>query len=424
MNVKALISVVSATLISYPVFADGLPISAPENVGLSSQRLVGLREFLKSEIKQERIPGATVAIARKGQLAYFETFGFLNAATKEPMPRDAIFSIASMTKPMVSVAVMMLHDEGKLLLSDPIGKYLPALGKMQVGVVKTDSSGKSIVETVPAQRQPTIQDFLRHTSGFTYGGRGTTEVHKMWPAASSSMSLTYTGSEFLTEVGKLPLLYQPGTVWDYSLSTDVLGLLVEKISGKSLGAFLNERIWKPLGMVDTDFSVTEVKQARYARAYPNDPLTNSPQFIVHASGKPLKFECGGACAVSTTMDYLLFAQMLANGGAINGQRLLSRKTVDLMTTDQLAPDVRARSTHPLLSPGFGFGLGFTVRTHTGLASIGGSVGEYAWGGAFGTYFWVDPKEQLAAVYMSAAPGEIFMRNRTVVKNLIVQSIND
>ena len=249
-------------------------------------------------------------------------------------------------------------------------------------------------------------------------------MHKLWPASSSAASVTYTGSEFIDAISKTPLLYQPGTVWDYSLSTDVLGLVIEAISGKSLSAFLDERIWKPLGMVDTAFTVPDTKQTRYALAFQNDPLTNMPQSVLHASGKPLKFECGGACAVSTAMDYLRFAQMLLNGGVLEGKRILSRKTVELMTADHLAPDVRARTTNPLLPAGFGFGLGFSVRTHTGLAPLAGTVGDYAWGGAFGTYFWVDPKEQLTAIFLSAAPGQLYFHNRALVKNLVVQSIVD
>jgi CubicO group peptidase (beta-lactamase class C family) len=320
---------------------------------------------------------------------------------------------------------MMLHDEGKLFLSDPVGKYFPALANMQVAVMKTDATGKSAVETVPAERQPTIQDLLRHTSGFIYGGRGATEVHKMWPASSSFSAVTYTGPEFIAALGKAPLLYQPGTVWDYSLSVDVLGLIVEAVSGKSLGTFLEERIWKPLGMVDTAFSIPETKKARYALAFPNDPLTNAPQSVLHAAGAPLKFECGGGCAVSTTMDYLRFAQMLLNKGTFNDQHIISRKTVEMMTADQLGPKVRARSKSPLLADGYSFGLGFTVRTHTGQAPFAGTTGDYSWGGAFGTYFWVDPKEEMAIVYMAAAPSEVIrVHLRMLIKNLVLASIAD
>ena len=420
--------VTATTLLSFavhsPAPADTFAMGPPEKVGLSSERLQRLMSALGNEVEKGRLPGAVLAIARKGQVAHFETLGYRDPAAKAPMPRDAIFSIASMTKPMVSVAIMMLHDEGKLFLSDPVGKFLPQLAKMQVGTVKTDAAGNGLVETIPANRQPTIQDLLRHTSGLTYGDRGTTAVHKLWPASSSAASVTYTGSEFIDVISKTPLLYQPGTVWDYSLSTDVLGLVIEVVSGKSLSAFLNERIWKPLGMVDTGFTVPDTKQIRYALAFPNDPLTNMPQSVLHASGKPLKFECGGACAVSTAMDYLRFAQMLLNGGVLEDKRILSRKTVELMTADHLAPDVRARTTNPLLPAGFGFGLGFSVRTHTGLAPLAGTVGDYAWGGAFGTYFWIDPKEQLTAIFLSAAPGQLYFQNRALVKNLVLQSIVD
>ncbi|MDI9336318.1 MAG: serine hydrolase domain-containing protein, partial [Gammaproteobacteria bacterium] len=296
---------------------------------------------------------------------------------------------------------------------------------MRVGVMKAGTSGaKDTIDTVSAKRQPTLHDLLRHTSGFTYGGRGETAIHKLWPASSSSSSTTYTASEFIETLSKAPLLYQPGTVWDYSLSTDVLGLIVEVISGKSLGEFLHERIWKPLGMVDTSFVVPEAKKGRYALAFANDPLTNQPQSVLHASGKPLKFECGGGCAVSTTMDFLRFAQMLANGGVFDGQRLLSRKTVDMMTSDQLGTEVRAQTTNPILGEGHTFGLGFAVRSQVGFSPFAGSAGDLSWGGAFGTYFWINPKEQLVVVYMAVTPGEARVRYRTLVQNLVLQSIAD
>ncbi len=404
--------------------ADPLPVSAEEKVGLSPQGLQRLTATLKAEVDKGRMPGAVIAIARKGQLAYFETVGYVDPASKAPMPRDAIFSIASMTKPMVSVAIMMLHDEGKLLLADPVGKYLPKLANMQLGVLKTDAGGKTVVEAVPAARQPTIHDLLRHTAGFLYGNRGDTAVHKLWPASSSTAAVTYTGPELIDALAKAPLAYQPGTMWDYSLAVDVQGLIVEAISGKPLGAFLEERIWKPLGMVDTGFTVPDAKKGRYALAFPDDPLTSKPQSVLHAAGKALKFECGGGCAVSTAMDYLRFAQMLTNGGTLDGQRLLSRKTLEMMTSDQLGPEVRARTTSPVLNEGYSFGLGFAVRSQTGMAAYAGSAGDYTWGGAFGTYFWVDPKEQLAVVYMAATPGEIRTYYRTLVRNLVLQSIVD
>lgn len=426
MTVRLLAIALAFATVSSPVFAASspLPRAEPRSVGLSAEALRRIGETLKADVAAGKIPGGVVAVARKGKLVYFEAVGYRDAATKAPMRHDDIFSIASMTKPMTSVAAMMLHDEGKLFLSDPIGKHLAPMANMQVAVMRKDDSGKTIVETVPARRQPNIQDLLRHTSGITYGGRGETDVHKMWPASSSFSSTAYTGAEFIQHIGKLPLLYQPGTVWDYSLSTDVLGQVVEAISGKSLGAVLAERIWKPLGMVDTSFTVPAAKQDRYARALPNDPLTGKPQTVLHASGKPLKFECGGGCALSTAGDSIRFAQMLLNGGTFEGKRLLAKKTVEMMTADQLGAEVRGRTTSPVLSEGYSFGLGFAVRTQTGIATLAGSAGDYNWGGAFGTYFWVDPKEKLAVVFMAAAPGDIRVHYRNLVKNLVLQSITD
>jgi CubicO group peptidase (beta-lactamase class C family) len=428
MNTRAL-SILPAILLmaafSRPVFAAPLPTTEPEKVGLSSERLGHLTAMLKAEVDRGRLPGAVIAVARKGQLAYIEAVGFRDPETKSAMSSDAIFSIASMTKPMVSVAIMMLHDEGKLFLFDPVGKFLPALANMPVATIKTDRAGKSTTKIVPALRQPTIQDMLRHTSGFVYSSGGITETHEMWPASSSLSAVAFTGPDFIAALSKAPLIHQPGTVWDYGVSSDVLGLIVEAITGESLGVFMREHIWKPLGMVDTSFDIPVAKKARYALAFANDPLTGQQQqSILHAMGKPLKFECGGGCAVSTATDYLRFAQMLLNKGTLDGQRILSRKTVEAMTSDQLSPDVQARSTSPLLADGYSFGLGFSVRTQAGVATLAGSVGEFGFGGAFGTSFWVDPQEELAVVFMAAAPGALSGHFRALVKNLVLASIVD
>jgi CubicO group peptidase (beta-lactamase class C family) len=407
--------------VSTPALANDLV--PPEKVGLSSERLNRLTSYFKTEVDSARMPGAVIAISRKGQVAYFETVGYRDAATKTPMPRDAIFSIASMTKPMVSVAIMMLHEEGKLALWDPVGKFLPPLANRRVGVVQTDPTGKATVDTVDAVRQPTVQDLLRHTAGFAYGRLGTTETHKLWPLSSENASITFTAAEFVDKLAKAPLLYQPGTAWAYSVSVDVLGLIVEAVSGKPLATFLEERLWKPLGMVDTAFSIPPAKSGRYSLAFPEDPLTKQPQNVQWGGGKPLKFDCGGGCAVSTTADYMRFAQMLVSGGTLEGKRLLSRKTLELMTSDQLGPEVRARSFGFL--PGHSFGLGFAVRTDTGMATAAGTVGDYWWGGSFGTFFWVDPREDMAVVYMAATPNA--NANGTyhrMVRNLVLQAITD
>jgi CubicO group peptidase (beta-lactamase class C family) len=406
-----------------PALADDFPRSPPDKLGLSSERLQRIKLLLEADVQKGRLPGAVVAVARKGRLGYYEAIGYRDADKKLTMKGDEIFSIASMTKPIVSIAIMMLIEEGKLHLSDPIGKHLPQLANMQVGVVKTDAHGKAMVETVPARRQPTIQDLLRHTSGITYGGRGATPVHKLWPAGSAVAAVTYTGREFIEKISNAPLLYHPGTVWDYSLSVDVLGLIVQAVTGQPLSAFLAERIWGPLGMVDTSFTISDAKRSRYALALPNDPLTNRPQSVLHA-GKTIKFECGGGCAASTAMDYLRFAQMLANGGVLDGKRLVSRTTLQMMTTDQLGPAVLGRTTSSTLVEGYTFGLGFAVRMGDGIASVAGSKGDYTWGGAYGTYFWVDPKEELVVVFMSAAPGAIRVHYRSLMRNLVLQAIAD
>ena len=403
---------------------DPLPRVDPATVGLSAERLARIGTALKSEIEKGRLPGAVVAIARRGKLVYFESFGALDPATKAPMPHDAMFSIASMTKPIVSVGIMMLHEEGKLSIADPVGKYLPQMANMQVADVKTDASGAATVESKPAKRQPSIQDLLRHTSGITYGARGNTPVHKLWPGGSVSAATTYTSAEFLEKIGKLPLLYEPGTVWDYSLSIDVLGLIIEAVSGQPLAAFLSERIFNPLGMVDTAFAVPDSKIGRYAGAFANDPITRKPQVVLHArTSKPIKFDCGGGCLASTASDYIRFSQMLLNGGELEGKRLLGKHTVAYMTANHLGPEIKNNVAGLDASRlGYGFGLGFAVRAEDGIAGIAGSAGDYNWGGAYGTYFWNDPKEQLTVVYMAHTPGPIRTEYRRLMHALALQAI--
>lgn len=402
---------------------DPLPRVDPASVGLSAERLARIAPAFKAEIEKGRIPGVVLAIARRGKLAYFEAIGAIDPATKAPMTTDALFSLASMTKPMVSVGIMMLHEEGKLFLNDPVGMYLPQLKDMKVADVKTDANGKETIGTRTAKRQPTIQDLLRHTSGLTYGGRGATAVHKLWPAGSGVAVTQFTGPELLEKIGSLPLLHDPGTVWDYSLSTDVLGLVIEAVSSKPLSAFLAERIWQPLGMDDTSFAVPEAKKARYARAFPNDPLSGKPQSVLHASDKPIKFDCGGACAVATAGDYIRFSQMLLNGGVLDGKRILGKKTVDYMTSNHLGPEIANNVALTDASrQGYGFGLGFAVRLAPGIAGVSGTEGDYNWGGAYGTFFWNDPKEQLTVVFMSQGPGPIRTYYRKFVNTLVLQAL--
>lgn len=427
MSLKALCTAALMMPLATGVLANGkdpLPRADAQSVGLSPERLARIGAALKSEIEKGRLPGAVVAIARRGKLAYYESFGALDPATKAPMPIDAIFSIASMTKPIVSVGIMMLHEEGKLSIADPIGKYLPAMANMQVADVKTDAAGIVTVESKPAKRQPTVQDLLRHTSGITYGARGNTPVHKLWPPSSSGAATTYTGAEFIEKIGKLPLLYEPGTAWDYSLSIDVLGLIIEAVSGQPLATFLAERIFNPLAMVDTSFSIPENKRPRYAGLFANDPTTGKPQSVLHGrADKPLKFDCGGGCLASTAADYIRFSQMLLNGGVLEGKRLLGKHTVAYMTANHLGPEIKNNVAGLDASRlGYGFGLGFAVRGEDGISGIAGSQGDYNWGGAYGTYFWNDPKEQLTVVYMAHTPGPIRTEYRRLMHALALQAI--
>lgn len=397
---------------------DPLPRATPESVGLSAERLGRITAALKADVDGGRLPGAVVAIARKGRLAYYEAVGFRDKQANAPMPKDALFSIASMTKPMSSVALLQLQEEGRVLLSDPLGKHLPALAGRKVASSLDDPS-----KTVDAVRQPTLQDILRHTSGILYGGRGQSALHKLYPASSAVSGTTLSSAEFLARLASAPLAYQPGTVWDYSLATDVVGLTVEAVTGQGLGLALRERIWAPLGMSDTGFQVPPEKAGRYARGFANDPDTGRPQFVLDLT-KPLRFECGGGCAVSTAPDYIRFAQMLLNKGTLEGRRILGRKTVEYMTADHLTPDMR--NGIPQVDParvGYGFGLGVAVRRQDGVSPIAGSAGDYHWGGAYGTFFWVDPKEELAVVFMAHTPGAIRQYYRAMLGNMVMQAID-
>ena len=382
--------------------ADPLPRGDPARLGFSPAGLQRIDQFFADEIARDRIPGAVIAVARQGRLVYYKAVGFQDKQNARPMQLDAIFSLASMTKIMVTVGALTLYEEGRLPLYSPLSNYYPQFASMQVGIV--DAGGQ--VRTEPPKRPITIQDLMRHTSGITYGGRGSTPIHKMWPASSSAAAYQTTGPEFMDRIAKLPLLYQPGTTWDYSLSTDTLGMVVEKVTGKTLGAALEERVWSKVGMPDTTFDVPAEKRRRIAQPLPNDPITGKPQSIRLLRETP-KFECGGGCAFATAGDYIRFGQMLLNGGVLDGQRVLSPKTVELMTSDHLGQSIKnnVAVTEPHRE-GYGFGLGVAVRTQRGVAATNGSVGDYTWNGANGTSFWADPKEQLVVVTMTVGPGEI------------------
>jgi CubicO group peptidase (beta-lactamase class C family) len=383
------------------VWAQALPMAKPEQVGLSSDRLNRLTATLKADVDKGVIPGAVLLVARHGKVALFEAVGVRNPETKAPMTKDSIFRIYSMSKPITSVSAMMLFEEGKFSLADPVSKYMPQLGGLKVGIEKPDASGKPTLELVPSQRDMTIHDVFRHTSGLTYGFFGNSLVKKMYVEAKISDDYP-SNAELVARLGKMPLAYQPGTTWDYSYSTDVLGRLIEVISRQTLYQYEKERVLDPLGMKDTSFYVTDkAKQDRIV-----EPFATDRNIGVNAEFNDPRvaqaFESGGGGMVGTTMDYARFLQMLLNGGTLDGKRILGPKTIAYMTADHLGTSI---TPGPLYLPGagFGFGLGFAVRKDAGVSPFIGSVGEFNWGGAGGTYFWADPKEDLFVVFMMQSP---------------------
>ena len=415
-----LVAALLASMSACPSEAKQIPEAKPEAVGMSSERLERIAPILRADIEIGRLPGAVVAIARKGKLVYHEAFGFLNKRAGTTMPKDAIFPIASMTKPLAAVGALILVEEGRLILNDPIGEYLPQMSKMSVAVMRSETA----MATEVARRQPTIQDLMRHTAGVTYGNRGTSDLYKLYPQGSIDAAVSLTGPQFVEKLASLPLHYQPGVAWDYGLGLDILGLVIEAVVKQPLSQFLNERLFGPLGMVDTAFWPTSGRGKRIARALSAEPGPGSTQ-IVQDSPLPRRFDCGGACAFSTAIDYLRFAQMLLNRGTLDGTRILGRKTVEFMTADQLGLEVNIDRLRDYSNiNGYGFGLSVAVRRGYGIAGMMGSPGDYHWGGANGTYFWVDPKEELAAVFMAAAPGAARIRNRQIITSLVLQAIAD
>ena len=376
----------------------GLPkADRPKDVGLSGKRLARLSATFRRDVERNLIPGAVVLVARGGRIAYAEAFGFRDREAKAPMELDAIFRIASMTKPLTSVAAMILAEEGKLQIAAPVAEYLPEFADRTVGA-----------DRVPAKRTMTVQDLLRHTSGLTYAAFGDSPVQMIWRDAQP-MTENQTNAEMVAKLASLPLMFEPGTTWEYSMSTDVLGRVVEVVSGQDLADFIDERICRPLGLRDTGFAATGERAERLAEPQ-NDPATRARppmRDVTH----PGRWASGGGGAVSTGADYLRFCQMLLNGGELDGTRLLAPKTVALMASDHLPPGCNygdtARPRFGALAPvpemGYGFGLGFAVRTDAGRCPLPGSVGEYFWGGVLGTSFWIDPVEELVVVAMMTAP---------------------
>jgi CubicO group peptidase (beta-lactamase class C family) len=414
------LSAAAGTLLAGAALAQPLPTAAPDSVGFSSQRLQNIDAFFASEMESKRVPGAVVAIARNGKLIYFKAFGQADPVQGKPMSTDTIFQLASMTKIQVAVGALALTEQGRLPLHGRLSDHFPAFGTAQVGVPTPD--GKFTTE---AQKRPIlIHDLFRHTSGIPYGGRpdSGSPIVALWPSGAAA-SVMGTAAQVTESLAKLPLVHQPGTIYEYGLSFEVLGAVVEKITGKTLGGHLSDTVWKPLKMSETTFRPTEAQMGGVARPFPNNPLDGKPQAI-SALVRPATFDCGGACAFGTMGDYIRFGQMLLNGGSLEGAQVLSPATVRLMTSNHLGSGIQNRVAN--VEPhraGYGFGLGVAVRLEPGLASVPGSPGEYSWNGANGTGFFADPKEQLVVAFGTAAPGELRKYYREQVQNLVYGAMN-
>ena len=385
--------------------AQELPTAAPEQVGMSSPRLERLDAFLQQAIQDHRLSGAVTVVARRGKVVYFKPLGMADREASRPMRKDTIFRIASMTKPVTSVAVMMLYEEGRLLLNDPISKYIPEFNNPKV-LVADPPAGAGSRATVPAKAPITVRHLLTHTSGLTY--QWNERLGPLYQEAGITHGLLQddgTLAEKMKRLASLPLLNHPGEKYEYGLSIDVLGYLVEVVSGRTLDAFFGERIFQPLGMKDTCFFPPREKLERLAAVYErtkagdlqrmsDEPVVQGS--FVYRADYPYhglrRYYSGGGGLCSTASDYLRFCQMLLNGGELDGARLLSRKTVELMTTNQIG--------ELTIGGGQKFGLGFSVLAHPGGSNLNWSPGSYGWGGFWNTTFLIDPKEELITICMT------------------------
>jgi CubicO group peptidase (beta-lactamase class C family) len=389
----------------------------PVSAGFSAEGLAHVSDYLRNEVATGKIPGAVLLIQQHGQPVLLESFGVLDVQSRRPMTPDAIFRLYSMSKPVTSVAAMLLVDDGKLSLDDPLSKFIPAFADTKAAVEKRDENGKVELATEPLVRPIKIVDLLRHTSGITYGFYGDSPVRKLY-ASSGLFEGDFDNAQLAMRIAKLPLAEQPGTLWDYGHSTDVLGRVIEVISGKSLYEFEKERLFDPLGMTDTAFTVDDAKRARVAEPLPGDITLSS----VRGLGDPVqrrRWQSGGGGMVGTVSDYARFAQMLLNGGSLDDRRYLKPETVTLMTSDHVPPETKiARDYFYFPSGDSGFGLGFAVRV---VATPPLPTGEYRWDGAGGTFFFIDPRDDLLAICMLQSPSQR-QRIQNELKVLIYQAL--
>jgi len=404
--------------------AQDLPSANPKLLGLAPERLDRIAGAVQDAIDHQRIAGAVTLVVRHGQVAWFDAQGMADREARQPMQKDSIFRICSMTKPITSTAVMMLYEEGKFLLDDPISKFLPEFKNPKV--LKKTASGQTY--TIPATREITIRDLLRHTSGLTYNWNGDLgQLYDDNHVAHGILPYDGTIGDSVKHLAALPLLFNPGERWEYSLSVDVLGRLVEVVSGMSFDDFLHQRIFAPLGMKDTYFFLPDDKAGRLAAVYtyyddkglqrfPDHPITEGTMIFSadYPVKGPKKLFAGGAGLCSTAMDYARFCQMMLNGGKLGDVRLLSRKSVELMSHDQLGK----------IDHDFGFGLGFEVEGVKAPLKELGSVGAFAWGGFFYTKFVIDPKEDMIVISMMQLHPTGGLELDAEIQNLAYQSIAD
>jgi CubicO group peptidase (beta-lactamase class C family) len=398
--------------------------ASPESQGFSTERLNRIGPTIKEEIAKGTIPGAVSLIARNGQIVHFEAHGFVDAAKTKPITKDAVFRNYSMTKPFTSVAAMVLVEQGKMSLRDPISNWMPEFKEMKVYTEVRDDRGRTSRVAVPAKRSITVHDLLRHTSGFTYAGSAPfPEIKDAYEKADiESRNSDVSPEEFIKRLAEIPLAYEPGTRWEYSVSTDVLGVLVERVSGKRLDHYLDEILFKPLKMQETSFQANPDQLPRLADALDADPQKAATWKYARVEADPSKrYRLGGAGTVTTAEDFFRFAQMMLNKGQLEGVRILSRETVEYMMSDHIAG--LQGSPFPTTGPGYGFGLGFGVRLQEGVSWVPGSTGDAMWAGAGGTSFTIDPKEKIVGVFMSAGPNTR-LHTRFLFKNLLYAALVD
>ena len=400
--------------------ATPLPTTTPAAARFDPARCTQLLQTLQAQVDLGRLPGAVLLIARQGQVLLHEAIGSLDPVSGTPMPLDAIFRIYSMTKPLVSVATMQLVERGKLQLTDPVARYLPAFADVQLGRLE-----QGVLHLQRPRAAITVYDLLRHTAGMTYEFLGQSPIQKMYEEAGLRITARgHSNAEFAELLARMPLMFEPGSIWEYSRATDVLGALLEVVSGQSLGQLLQENVLGPLGMVDTAFHVPPAQQHRIAQAFAHDPDGGTPMPLIDLTEVP-RLESGGGGLGGTVADYARFCQCMLNGGTLDGRRLLSPHTVRFMTADHLGRigQNRTENAGNMLAPGTGFGLGFSVRLAAGLDTLPGSVGLYSWGGIAGTTFWVDPQQAMFAILMIQAPNqrEFF---RPLFRNMVYAAMLD